>query len=335
MVGIEVRRYRLEEKVAELTRRLGIPVVTSLMGRGLLAHADAPLLGTYMGVAGDPKLTQLVEQSDGLFLLGEVLSDLSFAPADHRFELRRTLRAWEGEVTLGYHVYPAVPLAALVDALLERTEPTSRSFVHARPVYPRGLPSDAAPISPTDVAAGVNDLMAAHGKMPIAADWGDAFFTAMDIEHTELVAPGYYGTMGFGVPGGLGVQAAMGRRALVLVGDGAFQMTGWELGNCRRHGWDPIVVVFNNASWETLRVLQPGSRLGELDAWRFADMAAGMGGDGVRVETRAELKAALERAVQTRGRFQLVEAMIPRGVLSRTLSRFVEAVRPRAGGAPA
>jgi indolepyruvate decarboxylase len=130
------------------------------------------------------------------------------------------------------------------------------------------------------------------------------------------------------------MQAAMGRRALVLVGDGAFQMTGWELGNCRRHGWDPIVIVFNNASWETLRVQQPGARWAELDAWRLADMAAGMGGDGVRVETRAELKAALERAVATRGRFQLVEAVIPRGVLSRTLSRFVEAVKPRGAGSP-
>ena len=54
--------------------------------------------------------------------------------------------------------------------------------------------------------------------------------------------------MGFGVPAGLGVQAATGRRPLVLLGDGAFQMTGWELGNCRRYGWDPIVLVFNNRS---------------------------------------------------------------------------------------
>jgi indolepyruvate decarboxylase len=39
-------------KVAELARRLGLPVVTSFMGRGLLADQDAPLVGTYMGVAG-------------------------------------------------------------------------------------------------------------------------------------------------------------------------------------------------------------------------------------------------------------------------------------------
>ena len=40
-------------------------------------------------------------------------------------------------------------------------------------------------------------------------------------------------------------------------------------------------------------------------------MAAGMGGDGVRVSTRAELKAALDHAMATRGRFQLIDITHP------------------------
>ncbi len=116
-------------------------------------------------------------------------------------------------------------------------------------------------------------------------------------------------------------------RPLVLVGDGAFQMTGWELGNCPRYGWDPIVIVFNNASWEMLRTFQPESSFNDLGDWKFAEMSAGLGGDGVRVRTRRELAAALAHAHATRGRFQLIEAMIPRGVLSQTLSRFVAGVK--------
>ena len=332
MVGIEVRRYGLEEKVAELARRLSIPAVTGLMGRGLLAHADAPLLGTYMGVAGDPALTRLVEESDGLFLLGEIVSDTHFATSERKIDLRRCIHAWEGEVTLGYHVYPDVPLAALVDALLSRTQPTTRQFDHALPAYPKGLVEDDAPIAPTDIATAVNDLMARHGKMPIASDMGDCFFTAMDIEHTSLVAPGYYASMGFGVPAGLGLQAATGQRPIILVGDGAFQMTGWELGNCRRYGWDPIVIVFNNQSWGMLRAFQPRSGFNDLDDWGFAEMASGLGGEGERVRTRAELKAALDRAIARPGRFQLVDAMIPRGVLSRTLERFAAGVKRLGAG---
>ncbi len=335
MVGVEVRRFGLEDKVAELARRLDLPVVTSFMGRGLLADHGAPLMGTYMGLAGLPEVTHLVEHSDGLFLLGVILSDTNFGVSEKHIDLRRTIQALEGRVSMGYHTYPAIPLSALVDAMLVCVPQSDKTFTVKQPEYPRGLIADDESIKPSDVATAVNDLMAEHGKMPIASDMGDCLFTAMDIEHTALVAPGYYATMGFGVPAGLGLQAATGERPLILVGDGAFQMTGWELGNCRRYNWDPIVLLFNNASWEMLRTFQPESGFNDLDDWGFADMAAGMGGDGVRVRTRAELKAAMDRALATRGRFQLIEVMIPRGVLSDTLSRFVNGVRRLSAAKPA
>ena len=331
MAGVEVRRYGLEDKVAELARRLGLPVVTGFMGRGLLADHGAPLLGTYMGVAGLPEITRLVEESDALFLLGEIVCDTNFAVSETKIDLRRSIQALDGRVTLGYHVYPQMPLPDLVDALLVSAVRVAQAGLPAAPSYPRHMPPDAAAITPSDIAAAVNDLMAERGKMPIASDMGDCLFTAMEIEPTALVAPGYYATMGYGVPAGFGLQAATGQRPLVLVGDGAFQMTGWELGNCRRYGWDPIVLLFNNASWEMLRTFQPESGFNDLGEWDYAGMAAGMGGDGVRVRTRAELKAALARATATRGRFQLIEIVIPRGVLSDTLQRFVAGVKRLSG----
>jgi indolepyruvate decarboxylase len=327
MVGVEVRRFALEAKVSALATRLGVPVVTSILGRGLLADAQAPLAGTYIGVAGAPELTALVENSDALLLLGVIIADTNFGVSAQQIDMRRTIQALDERVTLGYHTYPGLPLAALVDALLAREFAPRAVAPIAPPVYPRGLVADDSPIAPNDIATAINDLMAASGRLPIAADVGDCMFTAMDIENTKLVAPAYYATMGFGVPAGLGLQAATGERPLILVGDGAFQMTGWELGNCARHGWDPIVVVFNNSSWEMLRTFQPESRFNDLDDWKFAAMAAGLGGDGVRVTTRRELQAALARAAATRGRFQLIEAMIPRGVLSATLERFVAGVK--------
>ncbi|NCP39716.1 MAG: indolepyruvate/phenylpyruvate decarboxylase [Rhodoferax sp.] len=327
MAGVEVRRYGLEDKVATLSRRLGLPVVTSFMGRGLLAEQNAPLVGTYMGVAGLPEVTHLVENSDGLFLLGEIICDTNFAVSETKIDMRKTIQALNGQVNIGYHTYANLPLAALVDQMLTRVGAQDKAFNITPQVFPRGLQSDDTGVTPTDIATAVNDVMATHGKMPIASDIGDCLFTAMDIAHTALVAPGYYATMGFGVPAGLGLQAATGERPLILVGDGAFQMTGWELGNCRRYGWDPIVIVFNNASWEMLRTFQPESGFNDLDHWGFAEMASGLGGDGVRVATRAELKAALDRAMATRGKFQLIEVTLPRGVLSNTLARYVAGVR--------
>jgi indolepyruvate decarboxylase len=331
MVGVEARRYRIEHQVVELARRLGLPMVSGFMGRGLLADEAVPLVGTYMGVAGMPEVTRLVEESDALFLLGEIICDTNFAVSQTRIDMRKTIQALDGRVTLGYHTYPDIPLAALVARLLARAQPIGKATTVVPPPLPRGLVADEAPIAPGDICAGINDLFARHGRMPIASDMGDCLFTAMDIEPTALVAPGYYGTMGYGVPAGLGLQAACGERPLVLVGDGAFQMTGWELGNCRRYGWDPLVLVFNNASWEMLRTFQPESSFNSLDRWDFAGMAAGMGGDGIRVDTRSQLKAALETARGRRGRFQLLDITLPRGALSTTLARFVAGVRRLSG----
>jgi indolepyruvate decarboxylase len=337
VVGVEIRRYGIEREVAELARKLELPVVTSFMGRGLLTDADVPLMGTYLGVAGEPAITRLVEESDALLLLGVILSDSNLASSSRRIDLRGTIQALDRRVTLGFHTYAPVPLEALVEALLQRaltSEKPERPRQPMQPVaYPRGLQADEAPVTPTDLACAVNDMMDRHGPMPIAADVGDCMFTAMHIEHTHLTAPGYYASMGYGVPAGLGLQVATGDRPLILVGDGAFQMTGWELGNCRRYGWDPIVIVFNNRGWEMMRAFEPESRFNDLDDWHFAEVARILGGEGERVTTRRELHCALERAVTTRGRFFLIEAMLERGAMSETLARYVAgAKRGRSGG---
>ena len=336
IVDVEVRRYGIEVQVAELARRLGIPVVTTFMGRGLLENASDVVSGTFLGAAGDPAITQLVEDADMLLLLGVILSDTNFALSQRKLDARRAVLAIDRQVRIGHHVYPNLPIEDLVDALLARSEPTPRSKNSATAVaahYPRGLPEDDAPIQPSDIACAINDLFDRHGPMPMTADMGDCLFTAMEIENSALAAPGYYAGMGFGVPAGFGVAAATGRRPMILVGDGAFQMTGWEIGNCRRYGFAPIVVLFNNRSWEMLRVFQPESAFNDLDDWQFAAMASYMGGEGERVSTRRELKAALERAVRRTDKFSLVEVMLPRGVTSDTLARFVsgfKAVRDKA-----
>ncbi len=326
MVDVEVRRFGLEPQVAALARKLGIPVVTSFMGRGLLEDADAPLVGTYIGLAGKPELSALVEDSDALLMLGVIVCDTNFSVSAKRVDLRRAIQAADGAVTLGFHTYPRIPLGALVEALLAQAQPLAAARAVAPVEAPRGLVRDGASVAPIDIARAVNDLMDTHGRMPVATDVGDCLFTAMDLVQTDHVAPGYYATMGFGVPAGLGVQAASGRRPMVLVGDGAFQMTGLELGHCARHGWDPIVVVLNNGGWGMLTAFRPNARYNALGTWDLAGLAPSLGGVGHRVETRAQLAQALQVAIAQPGRFHLLDVRIAAGSLSPTLRRFADAI---------
>ncbi|CAL80602.1 indole-3-pyruvate decarboxylase [Bradyrhizobium sp. ORS 278] len=324
VVDVEIRRYGVEDQIAALARKLGLPLVTTFMGRGLLDNADDVVAGTYLGAAGNPAITQLVEEADLVLMLGVILSDTNFALSNRAPDPRRMILASSREVQIGHHAYRDMPLRDLIDALAQRAAPRAAQpgTPRQRSSYPRRLSSDDQPIAPSDIATAINDMFDRHGRMPMTSDIGDCLFTAMEIDNTALAAPGYYAGMGFGVPAGIGV-AATGLRPLILVGDGAFQMTGWELGNCRRYGLDPIVVLFNNCSWEMLRVFQPESRFNDLDDWHYADVANAIGGAGERVATRAALVAALERAVQRRGQFSLVEVMLPRGKTSDTLARFV------------
>ena len=334
VVDVEVRRFGIEARVAELARRLQLPVLTTFMGRGLLAddgvNSGVQLHGTYLGVAGAPETSALLDESDLPVMLGAILSDNNFGVSAQRMDFRRALIAAHREARVGHHLYQNIPLAALVEALLERAPAAGQRTAHAQPPkleYPTGLVADDAPVCAADLSRALNDRILAHGPMNIVSDIGDCLFAAMELMPTPLVAPGYYATMGFGVPAGIGAQVATGQRSLILVGDGAFQMTGWELGNCPRLGLDPIVIVLNNQTWEMIRAFQTESRCAALGDWHLADAADALGGRGHRVHTRAQFKAALDAAYAERGRFQLIELMVPPGDSTPTLRRFSEGIR--------
>jgi indolepyruvate decarboxylase len=134
--------------------------------------------------------------------------------------------------------------------------------------------------------------------------------------------------MGFAVPAALGVQIASKRRPLVLVGDGAFQMTGGEISHAGQYGCNPIIVVLNNSRWEMLQAFFPDARYNETVTWPFAKLAESWGGRGFRAFTPRQLRDALETAYEEK-RFTLIEVGLQQGDLSPILRGFVEAFKKR------
>jgi indolepyruvate decarboxylase len=159
-------------------------------------------------------------------------------------------------------------------------------------------------------------------------DTGDALFAAVDIRANEIVGPGYYATMGFAVPAALGVELASGRRPVVLVGDGAFQMTGPEISQAPVYGCSPIVVVFNNARWEMLQAFFPDAGYNTTVPWPFAKLAELWGGRGVDARTPGEFRRALNDAWES-DRFSLIDVALERGDLSPILRGFVQAFKAK------
>jgi indolepyruvate decarboxylase len=165
------------------------------------------------------------------------------------------------------------------------------------------------------------------------ADAGDVLFGATDLyihRRTEFLGAAYYTSMGFAVPASIGVQLANPRsRALVLVGDGAFQMTGMELSTSVRYGLNPIVVVFNNAGYGTERPMQDGP-YNDIATWQFHRLPDVFGsGRSFLVKTEDELDRALREAHAHRESFALIEVKLDPHDQSHALQRLTERLGKR------
>jgi acetolactate synthase I/II/III large subunit len=132
--------------------------------------------------------------------------------------------------------------------------------------------------------------------------------TAWPMRYLQFARPGRLlgpisGAMGYSVPAAVAASLVHPDRVVVgFVGDGGFMMSGQELATAIQHGARPILVVFNNASYGTIRMHQereyPERIIGtELVNPDFAALARAYGAHGERVTRTAELLPAFERAL--------------------------------------
>ncbi|MEJ1977248.1 MAG: thiamine pyrophosphate-dependent enzyme [Acetobacteraceae bacterium] len=131
------------------------------------------------------------------------------------------------------------------------------------------------------------------------------------------------GAMGYSVPAAVGAKIAFPDRMVVsFVGDGGFMMTGQEIATAFHHGVAPIVLVFNNQMYGTIRMYQERSYPGRVSGTAltnpdFARLIEAFGGHGETVSTTAEFAPAFQRAVES-GRPAVIElVMDPEQITTR------------------
>ena len=120
------------------------------------------------------------------------------------------------------------------------------------------------------------------------------------------------GAMGYGVPAGVGAAIALpGRQVVCFVGDGGMLMTGTEIATAFHHGVAPIVLVFNNGMYGTIRMYQERTYPGRISGTGltnpdFGQFMSSFGGHGEVVERNEEFAPAFRRAVES-GKPALIE----------------------------
>jgi acetolactate synthase-1/2/3 large subunit len=136
------------------------------------------------------------------------------------------------------------------------------------------------------------------------------------------------------VPAGIAAKVLFPERTVIsMVGDGGFLMNGQEIATAFHHGVNPLVMVFNNQMYGTIRMHQERDYPGRVSGTAltnpdFAKFIEAYGGHGEVVQETEEFRPAVERALAS-GKPAVVELrMNPDQITTRTT---ITAMRAAAG----
>jgi indolepyruvate decarboxylase len=312
LAGVEIHRRGLQDMLSRFVLNACIPVAATLTGKSVVGERHPAYLGIYEGAMGPDATRRRVEGADLLLMLGATVNDVDTGIFTAKLDASRLVHASRDQVTIGHHRYPDVYLSDFLGALSASVDSRACTWPERTPLSEL-RPAEAG--RPMRLERLIESLNAAlTPEMSVVCDVGDCLFAALDLrvhERTHFLASAFYTSMGFAVPAALGAQVASPElRPLILVGDGAFQMTGTELSTFARLGLDPVVILFNNRGYGTERFILEGP-FNDIAEWRYEDIGRFIGDiQGFRAETEDEFESALSGALATSGRPSLVNVCL-------------------------
>jgi len=309
LAGVEILRWGLRKSLLRLIERSGYPVAAMPLGKSVISELHPQYLGIYEGAVGREKVRKAVENSDCLLILGEYLTDLNLGVFTAQLDPSRIVHAAQRRVSIRHHHFDGIYVGHFMDALARHAPRRPARYVSA----PRGRrrPFKAQRgrrVTVQRFFACVNEFL--QDDSIVVCDVGDSLFGALDLvihRPREFIASAYYTTMGFAMPAAIGAQVRdRSLRPVVLVGDGAFQMTGMELSTSARLGLNPIIFIINNKGYTTERLINEGP-YNDIHDWAYHLMPHVLrAGWGCEVRTEGELEDALRAARQNASSFSLV-----------------------------
>jgi len=295
---VEVHRFGLQEQLLALAEKLGVPVCSTMLGKSVFPEGHPQYIGIYNGEAGDLNVQKIVEESDCVLMLGVFMTDINLGMFSAHLNPSCTVYATSERIAIKHHEYPNVRFEDFITALLKSPDLPHWDSSHIQTMKPRVAPS-VGKISMSGLLYELNQFI--DSNTLLVTDVGDTLFAADDIQTqqgTSFLCPAFYASMGFGIPGVIGAQLADPfRRAIALVGDGAFQMTGMELLTAKRLGLNPIVIIINNGSFASLQAMgHQEAAFVKIPTIDYAQLAKVLGGQGFVIQTGKELQQALHLA---------------------------------------
>ncbi|MCE3006049.1 MAG: thiamine pyrophosphate-dependent enzyme [Rickettsiales bacterium] len=328
IADIELHRHGLTDLALALAAKFQIPIASTLLSKSIISETHPLFIGVYSGSLSEAAVQKYVEESDCILMLGAFITDVFLGMNTAHLRRKNTILVTTEKARIAHRTYEQIIFREFLEHL-------GRAAITPR--HPGNLPQPAPPPLPLTAAEKTAPLSIANffrllglnvgEQNTIVCDTGDALLGAMQLRTrapSNFLSDAYYLSMGFAIPAAIGVMAAQpDNKIFVIVGDGAFQMTGTELSTAAKYNMSPIVFILNNDGYGTQRHILDGP-FNEIHPWHYTKITELLGyGIARRVTTNGELEAAINEALRA-NTLALIEVVVPRSDSSAALKRMGE-----------
>jgi acetolactate synthase I/II/III large subunit len=360
-------RAGASEELFELATLLDLPVVTTLMARGVFPDTH-PLWVGMPGMHGHYAAVRAFQETDLLVTLGARFDDRVTGKLDTFAPHARVIHVDVDPAEIGKNRAVDVPIVGdakvvtgqLVKAARDRIEsdPSAKPDTSAWRAHIDAMKRDhplrcdqpeQGAIKPQTAIRAIYDTWGDEATY-VAGVGQHQMWSSQLIPYTrprQWINSGGLGTMGFAVPAAIGAKVGVGDAPVVAIdGDGCFQMTFQEIAAAVQHDIPVVFCVINNGFLGMVRQWQHlfySDRLSEVhlpqDLPDLVKLADAYGIPGFRATTMDELSTVLEKAKEITDRCVLIDLrvdpdemvfpMVPSGASNDELIESVEELRAR------
>lgn len=254
LAGGGVKISKAERELSKFVELTGIPVVTTIMGKGAIP-SDSPLFYGNVGIHGSFGANTAVDKCDLLLSVGVRFNDRIAGSKENFAKHAKIIHIDIDPSTVSRNILADIPILGdakkVLSLLTENAKPLKLSawikdLDELRSAYPVKIANDK--LNPQMIIEKLNTLF---DDIIVATDVGqNQLWTTQFLKLNEsrrLLTSGGFGTMGFGLPAAIGAKLANPKTPVVaIVGDGGFQMNVQELATAVINGLPIIICLLNN-----------------------------------------------------------------------------------------
>jgi TPP-dependent 2-oxoacid decarboxylase len=340
LADLLVHRLQVVKELESLLAADVVPYATLMWGKSLLDESSPNYLGIYAGAASAPKVRAAIEDAPVLVTAGVVFTDMVSGFFSQHIDSARTIDVDQYQSSVAGQVFAPLEMGAALDALTQIL--VRRGISSPAVVSPHGQEPDTGAEPPgrdqplTQQMVWDRLCRALTPGNVVLADQGTCFYGMADHrlpQGVTFIGQPLWGSIGYTLPAAVGAALAHpDRRTVLLIGDGAAQLTVQELGTFFREGLSPVIVVVNNDGYTVERAIHGETApYNDIASWSWTDIPHALGVTNnlaFRAQTYGELDNALTAAAEHQDRMVFVEVVLPRLEIPPLLAELVQPMSP-------